>query len=241
MKRALDFFLSFCGLILASPVLLPVMFLVWRQDGNSPFYVASRIGVDGREFRMIKLRSMVVGADKSGVDSTSTNDARITTIGRFIRAYKLDEITQLWNVLKGDMSLVGPRPNVKRETDIYTMVEKRLLTVRPGVTDFASIVFSDEGEILSNKEDPDLAYNQLIRPWKSSLGLFYIDNRSLWSDIKLVACTAIAIISRKRALNLLVQELITLGAPQDLVRLAHREDELLPYPPPGADKIVSSR
>jgi lipopolysaccharide/colanic/teichoic acid biosynthesis glycosyltransferase len=108
---------------------------------------------------------------------------RITPVGQFIRGYKLDELTQLWNVLKGEMSLVGPRPNVKRETDLYTKVEKDLLTVKPGITDFASIVFSDEGEILSGQSDPDVSYNQLIRPGKSRLGLFYIKVRSIKTDI----------------------------------------------------------
>jgi lipopolysaccharide/colanic/teichoic acid biosynthesis glycosyltransferase len=114
---------------------------------------------------------MIKNADQSGVDSTGAADRRITPVGHFIRRYKLDEITQLWNVLKGDMSLVGPRPNVQRETDMYTGIERRLLSVKPGITDFSSIVFSDEGDILKDHADPDIAYNQLIRPGKSALGL----------------------------------------------------------------------
>ena len=110
---------------------------------------------------------MIINADSSGVDSTSATDSRITSIGHVIRRFKLDELTQLWNVFLGDMSLVGPRPNVRKETDLYTIPEKLLLTVRPGITDISSIIFSDEGDILANKKDPDLAYNQLIRPWKS--------------------------------------------------------------------------
>ena len=102
------------------------MFLVWRQDGHSPFYIAPRVGKGERIFRMVKLRSMVINADKSGVDSTSGNDSRITSVGHFIRRYKLDELTELWNVLLGDMSLVGPRPNVQRETNLYSEVEKEL-------------------------------------------------------------------------------------------------------------------
>ena len=176
MKRVLDFIVSLFGLFIASPILIPVMILVWMQDYKSPFYIAPRVGKDGNEFNMIKLRSMIINTDKSGADSTSSNDVRITPIGHFIRRYKLDELTQLWNVLIGNMSLVGPRPNVKNETDLYTKVEKNLLLVRPGMTDFSSIVFSDEGEILEDKEDPDLAYNQLIRPWKSRLGIIYIEN-----------------------------------------------------------------
>ncbi|VVM17401.1 hypothetical protein BSPWISOXPB_2715 [uncultured Gammaproteobacteria bacterium] len=119
----------------------------WKQDKKSPFYMAPRVGRNNIIFKMVKLRSMVSNADSSGVDSTSANDSRITPIGHKIRKYKLDEITQLWNVLIGDMSLVGPRPNVKNETDLYTSVEEKLLLVKPGITDFSSIVFSDEGDI----------------------------------------------------------------------------------------------
>jgi lipopolysaccharide/colanic/teichoic acid biosynthesis glycosyltransferase len=241
MKRLLDILLSALGLILASPVLLPVMFLVWWQDKHSPFYVAPRTGAGDKPFRMVKLRSMVINADKSGVDSTGSNDRRITGVGHFIRRYKLDELTQLWNVLKGDMSLVGPRPNVKRETDLYTPQERKLIAVRPGITDFASIVFSDEGDILKDQPDPDIAYNQLIRPGKSLLGLFYIEHRSLWVDIQLIFLTAVAIASRSSALAGVQKLLRRLGADQELLTLAARATPLVPRPPPGGSKIVTSR
>ena len=241
MKRLFDIVASAAGLLLASPVLLPVMFLVWRQDRHSPFYVAPRVGRGGGAFSMVKLRSMVINADKSGVDSTGANDRRITPVGHFIRRYKLDELTQLWNVLKGDMSLVGPRPNVKRETDLYTPAERRLLDVKPGITDFASIVFSDEGDILKDQADPDIAYNQLIRPGKGHLGLFYIEHRSLWLDIRLCWLTAIAIVSRERALRGVTQILRNLSAPAALIEIASRAKPLVPAPPPGGDKIVTSR
>lgn len=241
MKRLLDIVASFCGLVVFSPVLLVFMFLVWRQDKHSPFYVAPRVAKGGGTFKMVKLRSMIVNADKSGVDSSSSDDNRITKVGHMIRKYKLDEITQLWNVLKGDMSLVGPRPNVKRETDLYTAEEKLLLTVRPGITDFASIVFSDEGDILEGKPDPDLAYNQLIRPWKSRLGLFYIEHRSFILDIKLILLTALAIVSKQKALKGVVSILKSMNAPADVIEISKREQELVPTPPPGSDEIVQSR
>jgi len=241
MKRFLDIVASFIGLVLVSPILLPVMFLVWRHDRHSPFYVAPRVGKDETLFRMVKLRSMVISADKSGVDSTSTNDQRITLVGHFIRRYKLDEFTQLWNVLKGDMSLVGPRPNVKRETDLYTPEERKLLTVKPGITDFSSIVFSDEGEILSDHPDPDIAYNQLIRPGKSRLGLFYIEHQSLLLDIRLCLITVLSFISRVRALRQIEKIIKKLGGNQKLVKLAGRRDPLIPMPPPGLTEIVTSR
>jgi len=241
VKRGLDVLLSLIGLILASPILIPVMFLVWKQDRHSPFYVAERMGKNEKPFKMVKLRSMIKNADSQGIDSTSANDMRITPVGHFIRNYKLDELTQLWNVLKGDMSLVGPRPNVKRETDLYTSQEKILLSVKPGITDFASIVFSDEGEILADKADPDIAYNQLIRPGKSRLGLFYIQKKNLLVDLSLILFTVLTIVSKRRALKALVGLLKVLRAPQELCDIASREKPLTPQPPPGSTQVVTSR
>jgi len=241
IKRLVDILASFFGLLVAAPILLPAMFLVWKEDKESPFYIAPRSGKNGATFKMVKLRSMVVDADKSGVDSTSGNDMRITPIGHKIRKYKLDELIQLWNVLIGDMSLVGPRPNVKSETDLYTSVEKGLLLVRPGITDFSSIVFSDEGEILEGKDNPDLAYNQLIRPWKSRLGLAYIENQSFLLDLQLIFYTIVAIISKPTALTWVAKKLNNLNVDADTVRVSKREVNLFPFPPPGSDEIVSSR
>lgn len=241
VKRSFDFLASLCGLLCALPVLMPAMFLVWRQDGFSPFYVADRVGLNGNTFRMVKLRSMVINADKSGVDSTSADDQRITAVGQFIRRYKLDELTQLWNVLVGDMSLVGPRPNVKRETNLYTDTERHLLSVKPGITDFSSIVFSDEGDILKGRDDPDIAYHQLIRPRKSLLGLFYIETRTFRVDIQLIFLTIYAIFNKETALIRLVSLMQSLGAPEGLCEIAARKKSLVPMPPPGADKIVTSR
>ena len=240
IKRLVDILASFFGLLVTSPILLPVMFLVWKEDKKSPFYIASRSGRNSVTFKMVKLRSMVVDADKSGVDSTSGNDMRITPIGHKIRRYKLDELIQLWNVLIGDMSLVGPRPNVKTETDLYTNVEKELLSVRPGITDFSSIVFSDEGEILEGKKDPDLAYNQLIRPWKSRLGLIYIENQSILLDLKLIIYTMVAIFSKQQALDWVVKELVILGVDIKIVKICKREEELYSFPPPGSNKVVEA-
>ena len=173
-------------MVFFAPILIPVIILIWIQDFKNPFYIAPRVGLNGKLFKMIKLRSMIINADSSGVDSTSNNDTRITIVGKFIRKFKLDELSQIYNVLIGDMSFVGPRPNVKNETDLYTNEEKVLITVKPGITDFSSIVFSDEGEILSNSVDPNIDYNQLIRPGKSMLGIFYVNNNNLILDIKLI-------------------------------------------------------
>src|SRR4051794_24239410 len=130
--RVCDIVLSIVGLVALSPLLLGSMIAIWRQDGFSPLYVAKRSGLGGRAFEMFKLRSMVKNADKTGVSSTAVTDMRITAVGHFIRRYKLDELTQLWNVLRGDMSLVGPRPNVLQATAGYTDEEMDLLSVRPG-------------------------------------------------------------------------------------------------------------
>jgi len=241
MIRFVDFLVALFGLILLSPVLLVFMLLVWMQDRKSPFYMAPRAAKGGGTFRMVKLRSMVANADKSGVDSTANNDMRITKVGKVIRKFKLDELTQLWNVLVGEMSLVGPRPQVQRDVDLYTEAESKMLTVLPGITDFASIVFSDEGSILEGKSDPDLAYNQLIRPWKSRLALFYIEHRSLRLNMKLVGLTAVAILNKPKALAGVQRELRRLKADVKLIEVAGRTNELTPFPPPGSDRIVESR
>lgn len=241
MKRLFDIIFSFFGLVFGSIILVPAMIAVYLQDFHSPFYIAPRVGKGGELFRMVKLRSMVMGADKSKVDSTSANDRRITVVGQIIRKFKLDELTQLWNVFKGDMSLVGPRPNVERETDLYTTQERRLLTVRPGITDFSSIVFSDEGDILEGSEDPDLKYNQVIRPWKSRLGLVYVENNSLITDVKIILITIVAIVNRTKALGLLHGVLVAAGTDEQLLKVAMRTEPLEPFPPPGSDTIVSSR
>ncbi|MFA7709780.1 MAG: sugar transferase [Candidatus Neomarinimicrobiota bacterium] len=241
VKRIFDFLIALIGLILLSPILLIFMFLIWLEDRHSPFYLAPRVGKNGKMFKMVKLRSMVVNADKSGVDSTSSSDSRITKIGYIIRKYKLDEFSQLINVFIGQMSLVGPRPQVQRDVELYTDIEKNLLDVNPGITDFSSIIFSDEGEILKDSKNPDLDYNQLIRPWKSRLGLFYIRNRSFFIDIKIILMTIMAIVSKSKALKSVNRQLVKLGASKELIDIASRKDILVPFPPPGSDEIVTSR
>jgi lipopolysaccharide/colanic/teichoic acid biosynthesis glycosyltransferase len=241
MKRLLDIVISLIGLACFAPILLLVSILVWSYDKKSPFYIAPRVGKKGVIFNMVKLRSMTVGANKAGVNSTSNNDLRITPIGRKIRKYKLDEFTQLWNVLLGDMSLVGPRPNVKTEVDLYTDVEKELLSVKPGITDFSSIVFSDEGKILEDKKNPDLAYNQLIRPWKSRLGLIYIKHQSILLDVEIIINTLFALISKRRVLNWVSKKLENLGVDKDIINISKRETELFPYLPPGSDRVINKK
>lgn len=242
IKRFFDVFVALSGLILLSPILLIAGIAIWLQDFHSPFYVASRTGRGERPFRMVKFRSMVIRADRTGVDSTSANDPRITAVGRVIRKSKLDEFPQLWNVLRGDMSLVGPRPNVERETALYTSEEKKLLTVRPGITDLASIVFSDEGEILRGSPDPDVRYNQVIRPWKSRLGLLYVERAgNPLLDLWLIWFTLLSALDRRRALESVAAIVRRLGGDDELVRVATRTGQLEAAPPPGATEIVRAR
>lgn len=240
-KRIFDITFSFVGLVVFSPILLVFMILVFIQDGYSPIYRAQRIGKNEKTFRMLKLRSMVVDADKAGIDTVSLKDERVTKIGHIIRKYKIDELLQLWNVFKGDMSFVGPRPNVSTETELYTQIEKKLLLVRPGITDFASIVFSDLGTIVSNSSDVNLSYNQLVRPWKSRLGLIYIEKMSFILDVKIILLTIVSFFSRKLALQQLNKILESLNVSKEIIKISMRQDKLVPTPPPGAMQIVTER
>lgn len=241
MKRLFDIVFSFFGLLFTVPFIAYVLFLVWYKDKENPLYIAKRVGIYGKEFKMIKIRSMVINADQSGVDSTSVNDPRITKIGIIIRKYKIDELTQLINIFKGEMSFVGPRPSVKRDTDLYTNLEKKLFKLKPGITDFASIVYSDESDILSGSSNPDLSYHQLIRPGKSRLGLFYVRKNNLIMDICLILITLFSFISRNTSLKMLCFLLLINGASEELIDIASRKYPLVPKSPPGSDIITQTR
>ncbi|HEU4962035.1 MAG TPA: sugar transferase [Sphingomonas sp.] len=230
-----DVLLSVVVLVATSPVLAAAMLAVWAADGGPPLHRAVRVGRDNRNFGMFKLRTMTVGADRLGAASTSRSDARITAVGRWLRRTKLDELPQFWNVLTGDMSVVGPRPNSRRGgVDRYTAAEMRLLTVRPGITDLASIVFADEAEILDGAADPDALYDAVIRPWKSRLGLLYIDRAGLADDCRIVALTALALVARPAVLRGVAAILARWDAPDAVRRASLRCDPLVPVPAPGA-------
>lgn len=232
IKRFFDILFSFFGLVIISPLFLSFMFFVFIYDFHSPFYVALRVGKDRKLFKMIKLRSMKIDADKTGVASTANDDDRITPIGKIIRKFKFDELSQLINVFLGSMSLVGPRPQVKQDVDLYTKKEITLLSIKPGITDYSSIVFSDEGNILEGSSDPDRDYNLLIRPWKSRLGLFYINHRSFLLDIKLIFLTILSFINKKKALRFICNDLNRKKATSDLLTIVLRNKELRPAEPP---------
>ena len=182
------------GIAVLSLLLIWIAWRIKSEDGGPVFYRGERVGLHGKPFRIFKFRTMVVDAEKMGVSSTSDDDQRITRIGKFLRKYKLDELPQLINVLTGDMSIVGPRPEVKKFTDLYTEEEKAILTVRPGITDWASIWNSDEAAVLTGAEDPDKAYMELIRPTKIKLQLNYVKEMSFKTDLKIIFLTLLAII-----------------------------------------------
>jgi len=183
MKRIFDIVWSAGGLVTLSPLLLWIAWRIKCEDSGPALYRGERIGLHGKSFRIFKFRTMVVDAEKLGVSSTAEDDPRITRIGNFLRKYKLDELPQLINVLIGDMSLVGPRPEVKKFTDMYTKEEMAILSVRPGITDWASIWNSDEGAILAGSTDPDRDYLEKIRPEKIRLQLKYVHEQTFWTDI----------------------------------------------------------
>lgn len=238
LKRSFDFLAALIALILLMPILAVVAAAVWLDDRHSPFFFARRVARGCGDFRMVKFRTMNPEAWKSGVNSTAAGDGRITRVGKYLRRCKLDELPQLWNVLAGDMSLVGPRPQVRADVNLYTEEETRMLTARPGITDLASIVFADEAEILKGSPDPDLLYNQIIRPWKSRLVLLYLENQSLGRDVHVLFLTVLALVSRRRSLRSLVLLLDAMGAGEQLKAIARRSTPLEPWPPPGAEEIV---
>jgi lipopolysaccharide/colanic/teichoic acid biosynthesis glycosyltransferase len=198
IKRLFDIVFSIVGLTLITPVLLGLAVLIRREDGGPIFYRGVRVGKNGRLFRIFKFRTMVVNADKIGGPSTSADDSRITGVGRVLRQYKLDELPQLINVLKGEMSFVGPRPEVPSEVETYTEAEKRIFIVRPGITDWASLTFHNEGEILKGAADPHEAYRVKIRPEKIRLALKYAEDHSFLTDMKILYETFMVLI-RTRA------------------------------------------
>ena len=196
LKRAFDVLASAVGLIVLSPLFLAIA--VWiKLDSRGPvFYRGWRAGRGGKPFRIVKFRSMVTEADRRGGPTTSDDDPRLTPSGRFIRRLKLDELSQLVNVLLGQMSLVGPRPEVVDKVERYSDDERRVLAVRPGITDWASIWNSDEGAVVAGAPDPDEAYEKVIRPTKLKLQLDYCRNRSFATDLKIILFTLIKILRR---------------------------------------------
>ena len=195
MIRFFDVIFTVCGLIVLSPLFLVLYLLIRLESKGGGFYAQERIGKDGVPFKLYKFRSMRVGSDKKGLITVGGHDPRITKMGYFIRKYKLDELPQLWNVLIGDMSLVGPRPEVEKYTRLYTEEQRKVLSVRPGITDWASIEYVDENVILGQAQDPDKAYVEQIMPDKIRYNMKWIKNQGIAEYFKIIFCTFFKIVS----------------------------------------------
>ncbi len=196
LKRLFDFIVSFIGILVLFPFWLVLAILIKKEDSGPVFYNGVRVGRFGKLFKMKKFRTMVTNADKIGGPSTADDDPRITKIGKFLRKFKLDEIPQLINVFKGEMSFVGPRPEVLFYVNMFTEEEEKILTVKPGITDWASLWDCDEGAILAGSPDPEKTYMEKIRPEKIRLQLKYVMNHSFWIDMKILFLTAFKLLKR---------------------------------------------
>jgi lipopolysaccharide/colanic/teichoic acid biosynthesis glycosyltransferase len=193
MKRLSDFVFALLGLLLVSPFLLLIAVLVKLDSPGPVFYVQERVGRQGALFGLVKFRTMHTGADKGTAITVGQRDPRITRVGYWLRKFKLDELPQLFNVVCGDMSLVGPRPELLKFTALYTADQRQVLEVRPGITDWASIQFRNENELLEGKEDPIDFYIREIMPVKLELNLKYIRSQSFWLDLRIIFQTLMAI------------------------------------------------
>ena len=229
--------LATLGILLFGAPLLLGAAMIWLYDLGFPLYVSVRIGRKGQPFRMYKLRSMSPNAER-GASSSGADDNRITPVGRVVRKLKLDEAAQFLNVVRGDMSLVGPRPQVAWAVAEYTDVERQMLTVSPGLTDPASIVFSDQDELLRGAADPDLRYSRMIRPWKSRLALLYVQQGAFGSYLVMILATLLSVGSRKLALRLVTWQLKRWKAGADVLSIAQRTTLPPEAPPPGAARVV---
>ena len=193
MKRTFDIFFSIIGLALLMPIFLLLALLITLDSKGGIFYKQIRVGKNETDFLLLKFRSMKTNADKKGLLTVGENDSRITRIGYYIRKYKLDELPQLINVLKGDMSLVGPRPEVRKYVNLYNKEQQKVLSVKPGITDYASIEFSNENEILGNVNNPEEIYINEIMPAKLKLNLKYIEEQGIVTDIRIILRTILKI------------------------------------------------
>lgn len=194
MKRLFDILSSAIAFILLSPILIVLAVAIMIDSKGGVFYKQKRIGKNGKAFMLYKFRSMRTGSDRKGLITVGSNDDRTTKVGRFIRKYKLDELPQLINILKNDMSVVGPRPEVEKYVQLYTAEQRKVLSVKPGLTDLASLAYINENEILGRAKDPEKTYVEQIMPAKLRLNLEYIEKQSFWFDLKIIAKTLMRIV-----------------------------------------------
>jgi len=200
VKRLLDIVISFLSLVILFPLFVVIAALVMVTSPGGVFFRGVRVGQYGKPFRIYKFRSMVKDAEGNGKWNVGNNDERITPIGKFLRITKIDELPQLINVLKGDMSLVGPRPELQIYVDMYTEEEKKILDLKPGITDWASLANFDQYRIFTRAKDPDEAYLKYIRPLKLKLQLYYRYNNSMLIDLKIILWTIYKVIFRSKRL-----------------------------------------
>lgn len=196
LKRVFDILLSMIGLLLLTPVFFVISLCILIDSRGAVFYQQVRVGLLNKDFRLYKFRTMYVGSERLGLLTISDVDSRITRCGYWLRKYKLDELPQLFNVLKGDMSLVGPRPEVRKYVDLYNKRQSTILSVKPGITDWASIKFHNESEILSASDDPEHFYINTIIPLKTEQNLKYINHNNFWIDLKIIAITLLKVIRK---------------------------------------------
>ena len=194
MIRLSDILFSFFGLLFLSPLFIVVALWIIIDDTGPIFYRQQRVGKDGKDFGLLKFRSMRVGADKMSLITIGNRDPRVTRAGYYIRKFKIDELPQLWNVMIGEMSLVGPRPEVRRYVDLYTPEQRKVLSVRPGITDYASIEYIDENRLLAQSDDPDKTYIEEIMPAKIALNMRYINHQTYGEYLKIILLTLTKII-----------------------------------------------
>ena len=195
-KRFFDITFSFIGLILLFPFFVLIVLLIKLKDGNPIFFKQERVGYKGKPFYIWKFRTMIVNAEKSGRQITIGKDPRITAIGYYLRKFKLDELPQLFNVLKGEMSFVGPRPEVPKYVFLYNENQRQVLQLKPGITDIASIRYYNENDILAQAPNPDAIYREEIMPEKIRLNLEYAKNANLWTDFLVVLQTIFPVIKK---------------------------------------------
>lgn len=194
LKRLFDIFCSSIGLVILSPILLLLALLIKFESKGPVFFLQTRVGLNNKDFKLFKFRSMFMDAEKRGQLTVGMRDPRITRIGYYLRKFKLDEVPQLLNVIKGDMSLVGPRPEVRKYVNLYNTKQMQVLSVRPGMTDYASIKFINENELLAQANDPEVFYISEIMPQKLELNISYIEQKGFFKDISLILKTCLKII-----------------------------------------------
>jgi len=194
MKRLFDIFFSFWGLFFLFPFFLLISFLVVLDSKGGVFYKQIRVGKNQNDFKLLKFRTMKPASDKAGLLTVGVKDNRITKIGYYLRKLKLDELPQLINVLRGDMSIVGPRPEVRKYTDLYSAEQQKVLLIKPGITDYASIEYIDENRLLGESTNPEKTYIEEIMPRKLELNLKYINEIGLKTDFKIIFKTIFKII-----------------------------------------------